>query len=100
MFLFIFKVNENGVLSFRVPFTDSSVENFDNSIPLIVPYLEDVDTTRSGSIYYRESSDPLLLQRAQGHIQAVFPLAIKFYPKHLFIATWYRVAPADGGPEV
>ena len=90
-------MNENGILSFRVPFTGSSI---DNSIPLIVPYFEDVNTTQSGSVFYRESFDPLLLQRAQGHVQAVFRLTNKFYPKHLFIATWYRVAPADGGPEV
>lgn len=63
------------------------------SEPLIALYWADADTTTegSGTVFYRETQDPALLQRARSEILAALPGHLTFNPLLLFIATWYRV---------
>ena len=56
---------------------------------IIAPYWADVDTRGTGTVYYRESTDPNLLGRAASQIQGT--VATSFMPSHLFIATWDAV---------
>jgi len=56
---------------------------------IIAPFWADVDTTGTGTVYYRETSDPSLLSRAANEIQST--VAASFMPSHLFIATWDAV---------
>ena len=62
------------------------------NISLIAPFWGDVDITRFGNIFYRETSNTTLLQRAQDQLQGLFPSSGNFTPTTLFIATWDRVA--------
>jgi len=56
---------------------------------IIAPFWADVDTTGTGTVYYRETSDPSLLSRAANEIQGT--VATSFTPSYLFIATWDAV---------
>ena len=93
------QVNTNGILSFRVPFTDFTPRMFPlpDNIPLIAPFWDNVDIERFGNISYRETSDFTLLQKANAQLQELFPSAGSFTSTTLFIATWDRVAEFEGG---
>lgn len=58
---------------------------------LIAPYWADVDTTGTGTVWYRQTSDAVLLSRARREIRAVFVTHMNFEPTMLFIATWDHV---------
>lgn len=94
-------MNNNGHITFGAPFSAWNPRrfplNFGSPGPLIAPYWADVDTrpTGSGTVFYRETQDPLLLQRAQSELQMAFPGLSSFNPVFLFIATWYRVGHYD-----
>lgn len=55
---------------------------------MLVPYWADSDTRPAGggTVYYRETTNSTLLDRASMEIQNAFTLS--FSPTHLFIATW------------
>ena len=85
------QVNTNGVLTFDQQFLVNSPRPFpDNSLGKISPYWENFDTSRSGRIYYRNTTDITLLRRAQFSLRDIFPSARDFFPSYLFIATWDR----------
>ena len=86
------QVNANGVLSFRSTFSNSSIRTFPFfSPPLIAPYWENFDLRRGGNLFYRQTSNPTLLQRVRDQLQRSFPANGNFTPTDLFIATWDRV---------
>ena len=69
-----------------LPISDSRV--------LLSPYWADVDTrpVNSGFVYYRQSMDQTLLDKARDQIRATFPVDFEtFTPTFLFIATWDHV---------
>ncbi|XP_067681271.1 nidogen-like [Haliotis asinina] len=82
-------INSNGHLSF-----DSELPDYRPSLILpigfdmIAAFLADVDTTAAGKIFFRETSDPALLQRANTDVQAHFRGYSLFEATSLFIATW------------
>ena len=103
-------MNNNGVLSFETAVSTFTPESFPLSedfigdygdygtgsgvtgnIGLIAPYWADVDTRGTGTVWYRETTDLLLLARAASDIQAAFISQGSFAPTYLFIATWDRV---------
>ena len=90
------QVNTNGIISFQSAFTLATIRMFPLSvnISLIAPFWGDVDITRFGNIFYRETSNTTLLQRAQDQLQGLFLSSGNrmFTPTTLFIATWDRVA--------
>ena len=90
----VFQVNSNGDITFSASFDeyDSDPLPITFSSPMIAFFWTDIDTRPSdgGDIYYRQSIDPLLLEKARLYIDSVFPL-LKFEPTFLFIATWHRV---------
>ena len=87
------QVNDNGVISFDRVFNARTP----HSLPLsgtqkiIAPYWADVDTRITGQIFYRQSTDPILLTRASREIQKAFPSSQNIMIKNLFIATWVDV---------
>ena len=89
------QINENGVISFGCPFyfnvhTPSSLP-LNGRDKIIAPYWADVDTRRTGNIYYRQTTDPSLLVRANREISAAFPMNGDVAIQNLLIATWHRV---------
>ena len=95
------QVNTNGIISFQRRFTEFTPQRFPlNLIPLIAPFWDDVDIRRFGNIFYRVTSDVILLQRARDQLLELFPSSGNFTPTTLFIATWDRVAQFRGGSQV
>ena len=95
-------MNRNGILSFGLPFTEYTPQRFplNNFIPLIVPFWQYVYIRRSEGIFFRQTSNASLLQRARDQLQELFPSSANFTPTMLFIATWDRVAPYVSRPQV
>ncbi|KAL5015499.1 hypothetical protein ScPMuIL_009769 [Solemya velum] len=86
-------VNNNGVISFLQPVTSYTPTPFPlgDGRRLIAPFWGDVDTERGGTIWYRESTDPILLNRATADVRRYFPDQIRFSAAWVFIATWENV---------
>ena len=87
------QVNNNGVISFTRAVSDFTPEPFPlgNGLQLIAPFWGDVDTTGTGEVWYRETTNPALLQRAQREIREYFSGQEEFVPKGIVIATWDHV---------
>ena len=65
---------------------------------LIAPFWADIDTRRTGEIYFKETVNGTLLTKARNVIRrATHQVAglSRFRPRWLFIATWYRVGYFD-----
>ena len=87
------QVNDNGVISFYSrynPRTSSPLPLY-GSYRIIAPYWADVDTRGSGKIYYRQTSDPNLLDRATSEIRQKFSMSENITVTNLLIATWNNV---------
>jgi len=93
LFASTLQVNTNGIISFTNPISAYTPDSFPlgNSQELIAPYWGDVDTTGTGIIWYRETTDPDLLERADNEIRQAFPTLIRYASEFLFIATWDHV---------
>ncbi|XP_020611647.1 protein mesh-like isoform X3 [Orbicella faveolata] len=87
-------VNTNGVVSFLVGVSQYTPAPFPlgDERRLISPFWGDVDTRNGGTVSYRESTDPVLLQRATVDVRRAFLALQKFSATWIFIATWDRVA--------
>ena len=87
-------MNTNGVISFGSTFTSSFTLSFplsESDDQIIAPYWADVDTRGTGDIFYRQSTDPSLLARANREIQSAYPLSQNVTVTNLFITTWDAV---------
>jgi len=62
-----------------------------NSVTLVAPFLADVDTRRSGQIFYRQTTDADLLIRATSEIRTAIPSSDNVTIKALLIVTWDAV---------
>ena len=95
-----FQVNTNGVISFLgavSQYTPAPFSLGDNR-RLISPFWGDMDTRNGGTVLYRESIDPVLLDRATKDVRRAFLNHQRFSASWIFIVTWDRVAfyGADG----
>ena len=89
-------MNSNGVISLgnSVSLCTSGTFPLANFQELIAPYWADVDTRGTGIIWYRETTDPDLLERADNEIRQAFP-TMRFESQLLFISTWDHVGYFD-----
>ena len=89
------QVNTNGAISFEYAITQFTPNAFplSSSRTLIAPFWADVDTRGTGDVWYHNSTDADLLNRASKEIRNAFPTqaAAGFTATDLFIATWNRV---------
>lgn len=76
-----------------VSYTPDPLPLDDDDYIVIAPFWADVDIRIGGEIYYRESTDPQLLQRATKDVRSVyFDMRAKgFQAKWVLVATWYEV---------
>lgn len=58
----------------------------------MAPFWADVDTNNGGEVFYRETTDPNLLQQATDDVRSVYVGQRKFRATWLLVATWYKVA--------
>lgn len=84
------QVNNNGVISFDEPVRQYTPDPFplvDEQL-FVAPYWGDVDNVLSGDIFYRQTTDPALLEDISKDIT-------QYFPKSPFTATWALVATWD-----
>ena len=79
-------MNNNGLLSFGQSVSIFTPQFFplSENLQLIAPFWADVDTRKTGTVWFRETNDTATLNRIQGDIQD----HAQFKPKIAFIATW------------
>ena len=88
----ILQVNLNGVLSFNQACNVITPQPFPyKGYALISLFWENFETARFGHVYYRTTTDSLLLTRTQRYVEDTFPSIGGFNPSYLLIATWDRV---------
>ena len=86
-------MNTNGVISFLgavSQYTPAPFSLRDNR-RLISPFWGDMDTRKGGTVLYRESIDPVLLDRATKDVRRGFIDHKKSSASWIFMATWDRV---------
>ena len=87
-------MNTNGVISFLgavSQYTPAPFSLRDNR-RLISPFWGDMDTRNGGTVLYRESIDPVLLDRATKDVRRAFLNHQRFSASWIFIVTRDRVA--------
>ncbi|KAJ6610750.1 hypothetical protein lerEdw1_015226 [Lerista edwardsae] len=87
------QVNNNGVVSFGQPVSQFTPDPFPltDGRAFVAPFWADVDNRITGEVYYRQTRDKQLLQRATADINACFP-GERFTATWVFVATWDQVA--------
>ena len=87
------QVNTNGVISFLEPVETFTPEPFPvaDDARMIAPFWSDVDTLKGGTVWYRETTEIDLLERATVEIKTYFPNFFRFKASWIFIATWESV---------
>ena len=89
------QVSTNGILSFGSSFTQFQPLPFPfTSPPLIAPFWADFDLQKGGSVYYRQTAQPDILQQIEFAVSRASGL--QFRPTLAFIATWDAVPAFDG----
>ena len=88
------QVNTNGVVSFLSPVSTYTPNPFPiaNDARMIAPFWADIDTRRGGTVWYRETTEDSLLDRATDEIKDYFPQFLRFRASWIFIATWENVS--------
>ncbi|XP_031431396.1 sushi, nidogen and EGF-like domain-containing protein 1 isoform X2 [Clupea harengus] len=86
-------VNNNGLVSFLREVSQFTPVAFPiaGDRRVVAPFWADVDNRRAGSVFYRESKDPAILQRATDDIRGYFPEFQEFTSSWVLIATWHEV---------
>ncbi|KAM9127885.1 sushi, nidogen and EGF-like domain-containing protein 1 isoform 3-T3 [Pangshura tecta] len=86
-------VNNNGIISFLKEVSQFTPVAFPISKDrrVVAAFWADVDNRRAGEVYYRESKDQTILERATKDIGQYFPEFLEFSAVWVFVATWYRV---------
>ncbi|NXR12276.1 SNED1 protein, partial [Semnornis frantzii] len=86
-------VNNNGIISFLKEVSQFTPVAFPISKDrrVVAAFWADVDNRRAGDVYYRESTERPILERASRDIAQYFPEFPEFSAQWVFIATWYRV---------
>ncbi|XP_075363904.1 sushi, nidogen and EGF-like domain-containing protein 1 isoform X12 [Mycteria americana] len=86
-------VNNNGIISFLKEVSQFTPVAFPISRDrrVVAAFWADVDNRQAGDVYYRESTEQPILERASRDITQYFPEFPGFSAQWVFIATWYRV---------
>ncbi|XP_062341282.1 alpha-tectorin [Osmerus eperlanus] len=86
-------VNNNGVISFNVQVSQFTPEAFplSDSRSFIAPLWADVHNGIRGDIFYRESTEPHLLERVTQDVRKYFQNLPTFTATWVFITTWHQV---------
>ena len=86
------QVNEKGAITFenfQIIGTPSSLHF--TFLQMIAPFWADVDARGTGSVFFRQTTNPNLLARATNEVKSSFLASSNTTIKSLFIATWNAV---------
>ncbi|KAL7990822.1 hypothetical protein Chor_014252 [Crotalus horridus] len=86
-------VNNNGIISFLKEVSQFTPVAFpiSNDRRVVAAFWADVDNRHSGQVYYRETTNHAVLERATKDIAQYFPEFPEFSAQWIFIATWNKV---------
>ncbi|NXW66419.1 TECTA protein, partial [Eurystomus gularis] len=86
-------VNNNGVISFDTRVSQYTPDPFPlaDGRPFVAPFWADVNNVKGGDVFYRQTTEPALLERITEDINRYFP-TIPFRATWAFVATWDHVA--------
>uniref|UniRef100_A0A672P1U9 Tectorin alpha n=1 Tax=Sinocyclocheilus grahami TaxID=75366 RepID=A0A672P1U9_SINGR len=86
-------VNNNGVISFNIQVSQFTPEAFplSDSRSFIAPLWADVHNGIRGDVYYRETTDPEILERVTQDVRKYLKNMVSFTATWVFIATWNQV---------
>lgn len=87
-------VNNNGILTFENKIDEYKPQSFPSkeNRSIIAPFWADVNTEHvGGSVWFRETFEQDLLDRASAEIRSYFLQQRRFTATWMFIATWYNV---------
>ena len=87
-------MNTDGLISFGQPITQFPLGNV-TGLQLIAPFLGDADTMGTGEIWYRETRNSTVLNRAREEILEAFTNYLSFQPEFAIITTWDKVGYFD-----
>ncbi|KAI0222756.1 hypothetical protein LSAT2_025993 [Lamellibrachia satsuma] len=91
-------VNTNGAISFEDEVSTYKPKSFplSGNTRLIAAFWTDIDTrVNSGRVYYRQSTNREIVQRATDDVRRAFP-GSQFAAGWVFIATWHKVSYFSG----
>jgi hypothetical protein len=83
-------VSTNGLISLNRTLNSYTPVKFPTANPLIAPFWADADTRGIGNVYFRTTTQQMLLKNASDIINAAFSDS-NFIPQHLMIVTWFEV---------
>ena len=86
------QVNERGAITFenfQIIGTPSSLHF--TFLQMIAPFWADVDAIGTGSVFFRQTTNPNLLARATNEVKSSFLASSNTTIKNLLIATWNAV---------
>ncbi|CAL8252359.1 unnamed protein product [Merluccius merluccius] len=86
-------VNNNGLVSFLREVSQFTPVAFPiaGDRRVVAPFWADVDNRRAGEVFYRESLDPVTLQRATSDIRTYYSEFPNFLATWVLVSTWHRV---------
>ena len=89
-------MSNNGLISFSSSLPNPNHDPIPLPLagyPFVAPFWADIDTSgsMSGTVWWRETNSPTVLDRAREDIQTAFETSVGFQPQFAFIATWERV---------
>ncbi|CAN2391630.1 Nidogen-like [Pristimantis euphronides] len=86
-------VNNNGVISFNTAVSQYTPDAFPltNGETFVTPFWGDVDNDLGGDVYYRESTEPELMQKITEDMKKHLP-NLHYESTWAFVATWHEVA--------
>jgi len=94
------QVSDNGVVSLGGPFYSYTPEELPlNGSMIIAPFWADADVRGTGRVFYRQTTDPSLLDRATSEIRAAFPMDEYFSLTNLLIISWDAIGYYDRGTD-
>uniref|UniRef100_A0A671W0Q0 Sushi, nidogen and EGF like domains 1 n=1 Tax=Sparus aurata TaxID=8175 RepID=A0A671W0Q0_SPAAU len=86
-------VNNNGLVSFLREVSQFTPVAFPiaGDRRVVAPFWADVDNRRAGKVFYRESREPSILNRASGDVRTYFSEFPNFNATWVLISTWLQV---------
>jgi len=94
------QVSTNGLISFQSPYSSHIPNQFTSTfgnIVIVAPFWADFNPSANGAVFYRTTSEELVLNQAAEMITSIDKNFSSYHPTLAIVATWYRVPLFGGG---
>lgn len=88
------KVNTNGDVTFESSLSQFVANSFpiSGSHKIIAPFWTDIDIRNGGQLWYRLTTQDLMLEQGTSEIRNLFPHILSFAASWIMVVTWENVA--------